>query len=223
METNIIKLQPIEVRTGELAKFVEEAQFVSETLVIVDDESNNKALAAVKNIKGYLTQAESIRKGYVAPLNDVVTHINGIFKQFTVEFDKAEDVIKKKMNAYRIEKERVRLEEEKRLKIEHEKAVAKAEKAAEKKGVEFVPPPPPPVLMKETTVRAGDATASFVSKWSAEVTDLKALLQGVIDGKVPMDAIEPNMKFLNAQAKAYKKPDVFAGVKFNEEKTVSVR
>jgi len=60
--------------------------------------------------------------------------------------------------------------------------------------------------------------------YNAEVTDLRALLQAVLDGKAPIEAIQPDMKFLGAQAKAFKKEGpLFPGVVATAATTISAR
>lgn len=49
--------------------------------------------------------------------------------------------------------------------------------------------------------------------WSAEVTDLMALCQAVVAGKVPIGAISPNSTFLNGMAKNLQKAMSIPGVK----------
>ena len=65
---------------------------------------------------------------------------------------------------------------------------------------------------------------SFTEHWHAEVYDLKALLQAILDGKVPTDAIEPNLVYLNASARACKAEDLsIPGVKGVKETSSTVR
>lgn len=40
--------------------------------------------------------------------------------------------------------------------------------------------------------------------YSAQVLDIKALIKAVADGVAPIECLEPNMTFLNAQARAFK-------------------
>jgi len=60
--------------------------------------------------------------------------------------------------------------------------------------------------------------------YSAEVTDLRALLQAVLDGKAPLEAVQADMKFLGAQAKAFKKTGpLFPGVVATATNSISAR
>lgn len=73
---------------------------------------------------------------------------------------------------------------------------------------------------------AGPAKVAGISsteRWSAEVTDLKALLQGVIDGRIPAEAVEPNMPYLNQVARALKGSLNYPGVRAVSESGIAAR
>jgi hypothetical protein len=79
-----------------------------------------------------------------------------------------------------------------------------------------------------TRVRGDGVVASLGGTWRHEVTDMKALLQAVIDGKVTMDAITVNTKWLDFKLKdtpqikkAGEQP--VPGVRFFLEERVNVR
>lgn len=60
--------------------------------------------------------------------------------------------------------------------------------------------------------------------YSAQVDDLMALIQAVSEGKAPLESITADMKFLNAQARAYKRAgQLFPGVTAVEDRSVSAR
>lgn len=59
--------------------------------------------------------------------------------------------------------------------------------------------------------------------WSALVLDPAALVKAIAAGTVPMQAFEPNMKFLNNQAKALKKDLAYPGVRAVVEKGIAAR
>ena len=60
--------------------------------------------------------------------------------------------------------------------------------------------------------------------YSAEITDLILLVQAVASGAAPVECLQADVKFLNAQARAYKKPgQIFPGVICVEEKSISAR
>lgn len=73
---------------------------------------------------------------------------------------------------------------------------------------------PPPVVQKTTPKVSGVAMRTT---WKAKVSDLKALIKAVHDGKVPINAIQANEVFLNQQARALKGTMEYPGVKFYPE------
>jgi hypothetical protein len=65
---------------------------------------------------------------------------------------------------------------------------------------------------------------SFTERWHAEVVDIAVLLSAVLDGRVSQEAIEPNLVYLNTQARATKKEDIgIPGVKGVKETSSSIR
>ena len=79
---------------------------------------------------------------------------------------------------------------------------------------------PVPVVAHRAPRAAGISTRE---NWSAEVTSLRELLQGVLDGKVPEVAVIADMKVLNAQARSLKVAMNYPGVKAVCEKGISAR
>lgn len=73
--------------------------------------------------------------------------------------------------------------------------------------VEFVAP------VKVETVKPVGFGMSMVDSWSAELTDFRALIKAVADGRVPAMALEANMVFLNGQARTMKSTLDFPGVR----------
>lgn len=84
------------------------------------------------------------------------------------------------------------------------------------------PPPPPPVQVATIVLPKAEEPKgiSYVITYAAEVTDLSALLQAVINGTVPIDAIQPNMSFINNRAKTLKNLMSWPGVVVKEERNV---
>ena len=143
---------------------------------------------------------------------------------------KAEAFIKDKMMVYLRQQEAIRQEQERKLQAEAERkrqeALAKAEAAraegkeakAEKyedKAAQVVAP------QLASTVDKGSAVVT--KRWSAEVTDLMALVKAVAAGQVPLACIEANMPTLNAQARALKDSMNYPGVKAISEENLGIR
>lgn len=76
--------------------------------------------------------------------------------------------------------------------------------AAEAPIVAFAPPPPEPPKADGVSYRV---------TWSAEVTDLLALVQAVAAGQVPLKVLQPDSTVLNTMARALKESLALPGVK----------
>jgi hypothetical protein len=79
---------------------------------------------------------------------------------------------------------------------------------------------PTPTIAVETPKVAGISTRTT---YRAEVTDVDALIAAVAAGKVPKQALIPNEKFLNEQARSYKSALNWPGVKVVEDQGISSR
>lgn len=143
-------------------------------------------------------------------------------KKVSDPLDAAERHLKPLIATYLTEQERKRRAEELRLKEEarkqeEETRLAEAE-AAERDGhheiasaIIDLPPTPPTVVLPPTTPKVqGISSREY---WHAEVTDLRELCQAVVDGKVPMQAIQANETFLNNQARVMKDTLNYPGVR----------
>jgi len=119
----------------------------------------------------------------------------------------------------RAERDRVRKEQEQRTADAQADAQAAALVAADQRGdesavaaiasatspvVAFAPPPPPPPQAEGVSYRI---------TWSAEVTDLFALVQAVAAGQAPLKVLQADSTVLNGMARALKDSFVLPGVK----------
>ena len=60
--------------------------------------------------------------------------------------------------------------------------------------------------------------------YSAEVDDLVALVKAVAEGKAPIESLQADMKFLGAQARAFKKAgELYPGVKSIASRSIAAR
>ena len=130
------------------------------------------------------------------------------------------------MKAWQDEQERARRAEQARAEAEarriaEEAALAKAvalEQSGNKAAAEAViaaPVETPSVFVPKTTP---GGYGQFTRKnWGAEVFDLMALVKAVAEGKAPIQAIEANQVYLNAQARALKGVMNIPGVKAVEK------
>jgi len=212
---------------------VEVSQPLAEARVfrVVTQEQYSGAGEKLKAIKGLMQKVNAtfdpiISKAYAAHREAVAQK-----KNHEGPLIEAEGIYKRGMLGFQQEQERIRREEQARLdelarkereRLEARAAAAeakgKAEKAEELRNQAATVPAP--VVQIETPKVSGVSTREV---HKAVVTDLKDLLQGVIDGKVPEGAVLANEPFLNAQARLQKSSLNYPGVKVVTEQILSSR
>ena len=134
----------------------------------------------------------------------------------------AETILGRKLLNYKREQDRLQIEEIKRIreelaKQEEERRLAEAieaEVAGDKETAEELISAPieiPPVILPKATPKL-ERTA-IKTHWKCEVVDIRALLLGVLNDSVPMQAIEANTIFLGQMVRTLKKEMRYPGVK----------
>lgn len=205
---------------------------VANAYVIDCPEMLEAAGDELKSIKAKAKELETTRKAMTKPLDDSKKKIMDFFRQPQEYLKNAEATIKRAMLAYTEEQEAARRKAEaearEKARKEQEKLRKRAEAAAAKGQTEKAEALETqadtvvtPIVPKAQTQQP--AGVSMREVWSAEVTDARALLQAVLDGKVPDVAISINMKVLNQQAKSLKNSLNWPGVKAVCQKTVAAK
>lgn len=131
------------------------------------------------------------------------------------------------MGAYNLKKQREaeaeRVKEQQRLQAIEDKRRQQEAKQLERHGqaeaaaaVLAAPAVAPTVEVKPATPAVEGV--SFTEHWSAELVDKDALIDAISDGRVPPEAVQVNMPFLNAQAKQFKQTLNYPGVRAVMEK-----
>ncbi len=154
-------------------------------------------------------------------------------KQLEAPLLAAEITIKGRLSAYVTEQERLRriaeaeaaaaarkLEEDRRLAEAEALAAAGEAEEAERVLDEPMPAPPPPAVARAVPRTEGVATRET---WSAEVTDLAALVRAIAEGKAPLPLVLPNLPALNSQAKSLRGAMAIPGVRAVCRRDVAVR
>ena len=103
------------------------------------------------------------------------------------------------------------------------KSAPKAERATILEQAKAVASAEPIIDMPESTkppLDRGDLDSR--ETWSAEVVDLGALLAAVVRGDVPMGAVEPNLPWLNKQARQVREKRIWYGVRFFTTKSFAM-
>lgn len=133
-------------------------------------------LQVANDMLGYIAKAkkgfEEKRKSLVKPLQDHVSRINGMFREYTDPLERADKTLRGKLLAYRQEQQRIQREEEERLRKLAEKEQKRLAKQAEKNGL----PTPPPIVVPMVeqvpkSVQSGMAKTGFRTVWTFEVVD----------------------------------------------------
>ena len=135
-------------------------------------EDARKATDDLAAIAGYKKKLEEARKGYVGPLNAHVAAINAAFKDFGAPFVQADVILRQKVQAYRAEQDRVRLEEEKINRLRTEAAQREMELKGElTEPVNLVPVSQAPAKLYHGLIGAVGTTKT----WQFEVEDFTLL------------------------------------------------
>ena len=152
-------------------------------------------------------------------------------KEHELPLQQAETILKSGMLAFQQEQQRRAREEQARLeeqaRKEREKLEARAA-AAEAKGKAEraeelrtqAATVPTPIVSIETPRVSGVSTRET---YRAVVIDLQALVRGIMEGKVPVLAVMPDMTFLNGQARLQKSAMRYPGVKVEVVQGISSR
>jgi len=228
-KTDEPKVATPEVRVARLANETQAMLTAAQEYTIATPAEYVGGGEGLKIIKAKTQELDALRKGMTQPLDEAKRRILALFKAPQERLQEAESAIKGALLAYSEKQEAKRAEEEARLREqarkEEERLRARAEKAAaaghEEKAealeeqaenvmVPIVSSPQPKVSGVTTRIT-----------WKAEVTDKAALIKAVAAGEVPDVALEPNMTFLNQQARSLKDVLSYPGVQAVSEKTVA--
>lgn len=225
MEPIIETKELIEVRT-QTTSLITQARDLA--LAIKDKESydraadlllyakglNKKIVGYFKDLKDPINRAKDEilkkEKEALAPVEQVEKQILGpAMSAFTVEMERQRRIAQDKALA-----EARRLEEESRL-----NAAVSAEQDGDKAVAEEIlntPAPLPPVDVPKFEEARGlhDRTT-----WKGEITNLRELIKGILDGKVPITAIDGNLTVINQAARAMKQEMNWPGVRAYPETT----
>lgn len=209
--------------TRELEKIKTEAFDIFETskaVIIKDQESYEYQALRLRTVKTQWSEIETKRKELSKPFQLAVKQLNDFFNEPLDVLKRAEASIKNALIRYTDIKEKERLEEERKLRIEAEKQAAKLEKKADKqeeKGqtekaeetrMEAASIPVPVVEKKVGKVKG----ISYKENWKFRIID---------ESKIPRKYLIPNEKELGLIARSTKGKVNVPGVEFYPEKIVA--
>ena len=190
--------------------------------VIVDNDSYLASAEDLKQIKAQIKAIEDYRKSITDPINEQIKRIKAFFDVPINKLKEAEEVIKGAILKYQKEQERIRLEEQARLREEDEKRrleleqkakkleeQGKTEKAEEvKQQAETIITP---ILANDTVKVAG---ISKMKVWKYRITN---------ESLIPREYLIPNEKMLTQIAKSTKGALKIPGVEFYCEETIAAK
>lgn len=207
---------------------------------VTDQATYDAAGGWLKQIKAAQKALTDKKMAVVRPINQALAAARELFRAPEAALEEAENLFKRSMISYTDEQERLRREEQRQAedaaRKERERLEAEArareqraaelrakgnEKAAEKQEAkadqarDVAAGVVAPVIQREPVRTAGVATRE---NWSAVVTSLEELVKAIagvdeLKGRVPLQAVCPDMKFLNNQARAMKKELNYPGVR----------
>lgn len=229
----VAELQPIVTDVAAMAGTVD-------SIDVDDDETQGNLGDVVKLMMRRRSKLEQKRKSLVDPLNKVVKDINGLFKPPRDRIDQIIEIAKGKLNNYAqakhaIEVEKSRLEREAarkeraeaealaaalRAKVGEQEAAAIIERVQEQVETHTEEAAKP---AKVAVVHGNVASISTPVTWKAQVVDIVALCQAVVDGHFPAHVIEPNMRALNDLARQVRQERTANGVRFYEQVSTTIR
>jgi hypothetical protein len=229
----------------EITKLVNPLVLAAREFRVVSRAGYSEAGDRLMRIKTAQKELAAKKKKVLDPALAAVKAIRDLFAGPEAEIAEAEGLYKRVMIAFDDEQERIRQEEQRKLddiaRREREKNEAAARKALEdaeaarqagdKKKAERLEQKAEVAADRAATVVAATVQAepprvsgaSIREIWSAIVTDRKALIAAVAAGTVPELALEPNMKFLDNQARALKRDLKYPGVTATVEKSLAAR
>lgn len=226
---NVIEIKPIETK-----EVVADAARAEATLTCVqameikDQDTYTRAGDTLKIVKSRAKILEDKRKEITKPLDVAKRAVMDLFRKPLTMLFEAETILKRGMITYTDERERLRREQEDKLrrqaateearkkkaleerakKAEAEGNQEKAEELREKKDEVKVEAP-----VLASTVEQPKGVA-YKDKWTANVLDKT---------KIPFAYLEPNMSMLNKHAQNTKGKVPIPGVEFKSEKIVASR
>lgn len=203
------------VRTG--INISESFLKTAEEIVINQQEGFLNSFEIIKTIKTRYAELEEKRKELTKPLDAVKKQLMDLFKTPLETLNKAETILREKCKAYELEQEKIRKENELRIRImiekEKEKIEEQIEKAKEKGNfakVDYLTEKAnnliAPVFVSNVDKVTG--VSNLIDYWYARVIDFKAL---------PDEYKLADHRKLDAIAKATKGTQPIAGVVYYKE------
>lgn len=219
----------------------------SATGIIIDSpELLEMAGEDLRQIKALAKEVEEKRTAITGPLNKAVKAVNDLFRAPTEYLEAAEKSLKAAILTYTTEQERIAAEArrlaEQQARAERDRLTAEAaqkeaalaaavaqgnDASIEQAQAEMFAAVVVSQAVTVTPIASAPSRATGISSrttYAAEVTDLMELVKAVAEGKAPIQCLAADVKFLNAQAKAFKRDgELYPGVVGKAERSLSAR
>lgn len=203
-----------------------------ESVIIESQKDYESSSVVLRDIKAQYKSLDERRKAITRPIDDAKKQAMALFKPALDYLANAERHIKRSMLTYQQEQERIRRAElakaQEAARREREKLEAQAARARQKgkeeraqaleQAADEVLSTPPPVAAPPKAEGISTRTT-----YSAEVTDIDALIAAVAAGTVPRETLQVNQKFLNQMARALKQNLAYPGVRVVATKNMGAR
>lgn len=207
-------------------------------------EQYDNAVNICKQIKASSNSLESDRKELVKPFNDKVKSINDEYRNVTLKLDNAERVLKNGMAAFYREQERIRIEEQRKLEAEAEakRRLAEERAAAELRKAEAYRDQGREEMAAKAEARAETAAAisttimapivdnaakvsgvSYSVTYKAVIENSKSAVVACVNNAILENYVTIDIKGLERLCKAQKGRLQIDGIRFVEDRQVSVR
>lgn len=193
------------------------------SISIVTLQDYEGAAGLMKKVKARIREIEEIRKGQTRPLDESKRAIMDFFREPIKRLSDAKAKLNTVMVTWADEQEAARRKEEARLQeearrkaeIENVKKEIEAEEAGDPEPVEEITVP----AVKVASTVPKSRGSHIRETWSAQVASLRELITAIVAGKVPLQAVVPDMAFLNGQARLLKDDLDIPGVQAVSKKT----
>lgn len=217
MNTALIKPEDLKIDLTRWHGLSIQAEKTAQSIEITCDDEDQMAADALSEIKSFQKQVEQARKEEVTPFNDLVSRVNAMFRPISDSISNAETIIKGKVKAYRMEKERIRQENERKQREEFEKKIAEEKRKAEAENREQrILAPPPTTLPVAATTHGSIGKTTGKKFWNYEVTDIEALY------KARPDLVELTVRKRETKA-ACQKTQTIPGLRIFEDMEIAAR
>lgn len=229
MEMQLIISPEIQEKTETALTVIDMAK----SLVIGNVEEYQIGQSLMADIKSRIKTLEEIRMGQTRPLDESKKKIMDFFRVPIQKLEDAKAHLNNIMVNWVQEQETKRKEEERKLQeAAHKRAeeevlqqAIEAEAAGDKQEAEQIISEPvyvPPIRVVSEIPKSKES--HIRETWSCEILDFMALVKGIAEGKVDIQAIEPNHlaknhPFLNTMASRYNLKLNIPGVKAVSRKT----